>query len=67
MILTQAETVATKRSTIAWICMMMVLEDQMVSLWWNGELWMKEMMSLSSDKDLLIQIERTRTNHIRLP
>jgi hypothetical protein len=38
MIITQAETVATKRSTIAWICMIVVLENRTIFIWWNFEL-----------------------------
>jgi hypothetical protein len=46
-ILTQAETVATKRSRIAWICMMMVLENWMMFVRWNLKLWTKVMEEMS--------------------
>ena len=42
-ILTEAETVATKRSTIAGICMMIVIEDRMIFIRWRFELWMRKM------------------------
>jgi hypothetical protein len=35
--------VATKRSRIAWICMMMVLESWMMFVRWNLKLWTKVM------------------------
>jgi hypothetical protein len=41
VIRTQAETVAAKKRTIAWICMMMVLGSGVMFTWWSFEVQMK--------------------------